>query len=205
MLIYPKAQNKNTFVKALLLSQAHIGETTLKTNPKNYYYIFGKRDGLYLWDLEKTMPLIRQTLIVLKKIIENKQTILFLRSLNENIHNNVIQQTALKLKQPYLTTKWVGGLLTNCENIQKSFSIKKKKNISLKYLKKKPELLFITNINSNKTAIKEANKMNIPIIAFVNNTDHINGITYPIISNPYNYLFIKFYFKTLDKILHKGV
>lgn len=209
MSLQQKIQTKNTFTTILFKLQAHLGESDKNIQSTNFYYIYGKRNNIAIWDLEKTIPIIKQIVLLIKNAISNKQTILFIGEPNNKILNNMITKTAVKINQPYITSKWISGFFTNWENIYKSLRnldvtnqkkiIKQNKLLSLITLKQKPDFIFITNTKNNQSIINEANKINIPVIAFVDTDCDAINITYPIYLNDDSFPLLKFVLKLLEK------
>lgn len=193
MALNTKIKKTSTFIHTFFMAQGHLGELEKKTNIYNFKYILGARNNIHIWDLDKTIPVIRQTLFVLKNILKQKGIILFLGSPGNKLLNNQIKITASVLKQPFIITKWIGGLFTNWEvthkNLQnlnfknKNKIIKQKKYFSLLNLTTKPDILFVFDVKKNAVAIKEANKLNIPVVALVDTDINPNNITYPIFCN----------------------
>ncbi len=210
MALNTKIKNTNSFINTLFVTQGYLGEFEKKTSIYNFKYILGVRNNIHIWDLDKTIPIIRQTLFIIKKVLEQKGTILFLGSPGNKLLNNIIKNTAIILKQPYIITKWIGGLFTNWEithkNLQnlnfknKNKIIKQKKYFSLLKLTQKPDILFVFDVKANTVAIKEANKLNIPIIAIVDTDINPNNITYPIFCNDDSIPIIKLFCQVMIKL-----
>ena len=195
-------------IEQLLEAGVHLGHKTLRWNPKMKKYIFGRRDTIHIIDLTQTVELIQKALEKVYEIISNHGKVLFVSTKKQA--SDSIANLAKDTDQFYVNHRWLGGMLTNWGTI--SNSIKKledlNKNLSsenrgftkkellkmgtqrdklqrslggIKDMKKTPEIIFVTNYES--LAIKEAIKLNIPIIAILDTNSDPENIDYPIPGN----------------------
>lgn len=209
MPINNKIRKQVTFTQTLFTLQGHLGESEKTVKPINYYYIIGHRNNVAIWNLEKTIPILKQIILLLKTAIQHKETILFIGAQNNKITNNILKNIATQLNQPFITTRWISGLFTNWNSISKTLNNTSipdkttKKNKTKLYttlnLNQKPSFLFIADIKQNKIAITEANKAHIPIIAFVDSDCDSIKVTYPIYINDDSPIILKFFCKLLQK------
>ena len=173
-------------LKELMDQGIHLGHNKYKREMSVYLLGFkGKRSII---DLEETLLNLSRTSKLIKNIIEQKGDILIISK--NNYFSKQIKYTFTKIKQPYITIRWIGGILTNFYQIRKGM-----KNIKInKYKYKssyqgiinmhsKPTLCIILNTNENATAINEAKLSDIPLVAILDSDSSPNGITYRIPGN----------------------
>jgi small subunit ribosomal protein S2 len=155
-------------IKQLIKTGIHIGHQKNRWNTKMSSNILGIIKDIHILNIEETIIMLRIILNVLKEIIINRRNILII---NNNIKNidNVIKRISNKNIKYYTDKKWINGYLTNKINFVDN--------------KRMPELLIIYDINNNLYAIKEANKLNIPIISIVDSNNNPALVTYPIPGN----------------------
>ncbi|HRY60234.1 MAG TPA: 30S ribosomal protein S2 [Patescibacteria group bacterium] len=195
----------------LVDSGAHFGHVREKYNPKMQSFIFGLKEGVYLIDLEKTVLALSKTLDYIKDQKEKGKNILFVCT--KNGINDVVKNLAIETGMPYITYRWPGGLLTNFETLKKQIkklekletmegtaeweSLKKKERSvmnkekekllksfeGVKKLTKVPDNIFIVDTIMEKTALREAKKIGIPVIAVLDTNSDPIGIAYPIPAN----------------------
>tara|TARA_Y100000022_G_scaffold160281_1_gene143179 strand:- start:901 stop:1599 length:699 start_codon:yes stop_codon:yes gene_type:complete len=201
--------NKIT-IKDLLDAGIHFGHRTNRWNPKMSDYIFGHRNGIHIIDLQKTVVFFNDALKVVNDYSSQGKNILFIGTKRQA--SDIIEKYAVDCKQYFINKRWLGGMLTNWDTIQNSIMRLKKiedilENKISSYTKKeilkfensaeklnkalggiknmvgKPDLLFIIDTNKEILAVKEANKIGIPIVAVVDSNSDPDGIDYPIPGN----------------------
>ena len=197
-------------IKQLLEAGVHLGHKTLRWNPKMKKYIFGRRDTIHIIDLTQTVELIKKALEKVYETISNKGKILFVSTKKQAAEN--IADLAKDTDQYYVNHRWLGGMLTNWGTISNSIKKLEQinKNLSsenrgftkkellkmgtlrdklqrslggIKDMKKTPDLIFVIDTNYESLAIKEAIKLNIPIIAILDTNSDPENIDYPIPGN----------------------
>ncbi len=197
-------------MKKLLEAGAHFGHETKRWNPKMAKYIYAKRNGIHIIDLQKTVPLAEKAENFIKDIVKKGDQILFIGTKKQA--KDSLEQWAKKCEMPYVATRWLGGALTNFNTIRKSvkklnllekleeedFPGLKKKEIStkkremerlrknvegLKTMERLPGAMFIVDTLMEENAINEAKKLNIPIIAIADSNSNPDIIDYPIPGN----------------------
>lgn len=182
-------------MKQLLESGVHFGHQTRRWNPKMKPYIFTERNGIYIIDLQKTVRLIDQAYKYVRDIASNGGTILFVGTKKQAQES--IKEEAIRAGQYYVNHRWLGGTLTNWDTIQKrirrlkdiekmeedgTFDVLPKKEVGIlikerdrlekflggiKDMPGIPDVIFIVDPRKERIAIKEAQKLNIPIVAMV--------------------------------------
>jgi len=200
----------NLTIQQLLEAGVHLGHKTFRWNPKMKNYIFGKRNSVHIIDLVQTIELIKEALSKISNIIANGGKILFVSTKKQAAES--IANLAKDTSQHYVNFRWLGGMLTNWKTISNSIKKLKQINEALGgenigFTKKEiikmglkrdklerslggilemkgtPDLIFIIDTNYEKLAIKEAAKLNIPIIAVVDTNSDPTDIDYPIPGN----------------------
>ena len=182
-------------MKQLLEAGVHFGHQTRRWNPKMKKYIFTERNGIYIIDLQKTVKLIDDAYDFMKDAAANDGVILFVGTKKQA--QDAIEEEAKRAGQYYVNHRWLGGTLTNWNTIQKrikrlkeikameedgTFEVLPKKEVALlikerdrlqKFLggiedmPRIPDVLFIVDPRKERIAVKEAQKLNIPIVAMV--------------------------------------
>ncbi len=198
-------------IKDLLEAGVHFGHKTAVWNPKMERFIFGKRNGVHIIDLEKTLERIEIAYQATRSIAESGKDILFCATKHQA--KDVIREEAEKCGAFYVNERWVGGLLTNfsvisprllrlaeLERILKedplsSFSkkeiVKMKREYSklqrifwgVKDMERLPGLIYIVDIVKEKTALLEARRLKIPVVAIVDTNADPELVDYPIPGN----------------------
>ena len=197
-------------LQQLLEAGVHLGHKTLRWNPKMKPYIFGSKNSVHIIDLTQTIELINTGLVKVYEIIKNGGHILFVSTKKQASES--IANLAKDTSQFFVNYRWLGGMLTNwgtiSNSIKKLEKIKlnlssenrgftKKELLKMSLLKDKlerslggiskmkkiPDLIFVIDTNYESLAIKEAIKLNIPIIAILDTNSDPTGIDYPIPGN----------------------
>ena len=200
----------NITIQQLLEAGVHLGHKTFRWNPKMKSYIFGRRNSIHIIDLVQTIELINEALSKVSSVIESGGKILFVSTKKQAAES--IANLAKDTSQYYVNFRWLGGMLTNWKTISNSIKKLKQINEALGgenigFTKKEiikmglkrdklerslggilemkgtPDLIFIIDTNYEKLAIKEAAKLNIPIIAVVDTNSDPTDIDYPIPGN----------------------
>lgn len=198
-------------IKDLLEAGAHFGHKSEKWNPKMAPFIYTKRSGIHIIDLTKTKEKLEGALEYVKKMSEESKVILFVGTKKQA--QDIIKTEAQRAGVPYVDKRWLGGTLTNFQTVIKQvkklitlredkekgewekFS-KKERSIKQKELEKLeesiggleslrelPDALYIVDIVKEHLALKEARRLEIPVIAIVDSNADPNLVDYPIPSN----------------------
>jgi len=197
-------------IKQLLEAGVHLGHKTLRWNPKMKNYIFGKKNSIHIIDLVQTLTLLRDALNEIHKCIASGGKILFVSTKKQA--SETVMNVAKETSQFYVSYRWLGGMLTNWKTISNSIKryktlsedlTKENKGFTKKEvlklgavrdklerslggiadMKKLPSMIFIIDTNTESLAVKEAVKLNIPIVAIVDTNSDPSNITYPIPGN----------------------
>ncbi len=195
----------------MLKAGVHFGHQTSKRHPKMSTYIFTKRSGVSIVDLEQTRVKLEEALNFVEQITSNGGVILFLGTKKQA--RDVVKKAAVSSASPYVVGRWIGGTFTNFDQV--SGLVKKLKELCKdeetgdwkKYTKKEqvsfrkeqhkleefvggmrdmgklPKAIFIVDIKKEKTAVAEANNKGIPIIAMVDTNVNPDLVQYPIPAN----------------------
>ena len=198
-------------MKALLESGVHFGHRTNKWDPRMKPYIFTERNGIHIIDLQQTSKLLNQAYNLVRDVVSEGGTVLFVGTKRQA--QETIVDEANRCGMPYVSERWLGGTLTNWPTIQSRVQemirlekmrdngelehLTKKEGLlierdiarlqmrleGLRTMKKKPELVFIVDVGREDSAVKDANLLNIPIVALVDTNCNPQNIDYVIPSN----------------------
>jgi small subunit ribosomal protein S2 len=198
-------------IKTLLEAGVHFGHQTKRWNPKMKRFIFGQRSGIYIIDLEKTVECLNRACDFLRDITAKGGKVLFIGTKKQS--QMVIEEEANKSKMFYVHNRWSGGLLTNFQTVRKSIerikeieqmrdngvweNLKKKEIASLTKEKEKlifnfggiremkamPQAVFVVDPKKEEIAVREARKLDIPIVGIVDTNCDPDFIDYPIPGN----------------------
>ena len=197
-------------IKQLLDAGVHLGHKTFRWNPKMSPYIFGSKDSIHIIDLVQTLEMTNVALHEIHKCIVAGGKILFVSTKKQA--TETISALAKDTSQFYVNHRWLGGMLTNWKTISNSIKRYKKLSEDLKKestgftkkeilkmgrqrdklerslggiadMKKTPNMIFIIDTNVEDLAIKEALKLNIPIVAIIDTNSDPTGINFPIPGN----------------------
>lgn len=200
-------------MKELLEAGVHFGHQVRRWNPKTKEFIFGERNGIYIIDLQKTQRMFKDAIKFVTDMTSQgtNRTVLFVGTKRQA--QDAIRDEALRCSQYFINQRWLGGLLTNFATIQKSikrlkeieamqadgrieqFAKKERlhidrerealeKNLSgIKDLKRLPDAIFVIDTNKEEIAVKEANRLGIPVIAVVDTNCSPEGVDFIIPGN----------------------
>jgi small subunit ribosomal protein S2 len=198
-------------MKALLESGVHFGHRTNKWNPHMRPFIFTERNGIHIIDLQQTVKSFNSAYTVLRDCVAQGGTILFVGTKRQA--QETVKEEAIRCGMPYVTERWLGGMLTNwvtifqriteLERLEKMRDtgeferLTKKEGLLLersikrldirlsgvRKLKQLPDMLFIVDVNREETAVHEANLTGIPVVALVDTNCDPAGVDYVIPSN----------------------
>ena len=198
-------------MRDLLKAGAHFGHQTRYWNPKMGKYIFGARNKIHIINLEHTVPALNDALSVIQRLAANKNKILFVGT--KRAASKVIKQEAERAGMPYVNHRWLGGMLTNYKTIRASIKrfrdleqqaadgtfeqLTKKEALmrtremaklersigGIKDMGGLPDALFVVDVDHERIAINEANKLGIPVIGVVDTNSNPDGVDYVIPGN----------------------
>jgi small subunit ribosomal protein S2 len=200
-------------MKELLEAGVHFGHQVRRWNPKMKEYIFGERNGIYIIDLQKTQRMFKEALKFVTNLMSEDVDRIVLFVGTKRQAQDAIREEAERCGQFYINQRWLGGLLTNFQTIQKSIKRLKEieamqndgrieqyakkerlqisrerealeKNLSgIKEMRRLPDAIFIIDTNKEEIAVKEANRLGIPVVAIVDTNCNPEGITQVIPGN----------------------
>ena len=198
-------------MRDLLQAGAHFGHQTRYWNPKMDQYIFGARNKIHIINLEHTVPAFNSALELVKQLASNKNKILFVGT--KRAAGKVIKEQAERASMPFVNHRWLGGMLTNYKTIRASIkrlrdleaqqadgtfeSLTKKEALmrtrdmeklersigGIKEMGGLPDALFVVDVDHERIAISEANKLGIPVIGIVDTNSDPDGVDYIIPGN----------------------
>ena len=197
-------------MRQLLEAGVHFGHQKHRWNPKMQSYIYGSRNGIHIMDLSQTVPLLHQALNTVTETVAKGGRVLFVgtkRSASEHIAEH-----AKRSAQYYVNSRWLGGMLTNWKTISNSIKhlrtldeiiakqgqgITKRELLNVQRERGKldkalggikdmggvPDVMFVIDTNKEQIAIKEANRLGIPVIAIIDTNSDPHGVQFPIPGN----------------------
>ncbi|MBE9583870.1 30S ribosomal protein S2 [Mucilaginibacter sp. JRF] len=200
-----------TTYQDLLDAGVHFGHLTRKWDPKMAQYIFMERNGIHIIDLNKTLAKVEEAAAAIKQIVKSGRKVLFVATKKQA--KDIVAEQAKTVNMPFVTERWLGGMLTNFATVRKS--IKKMSNIdkltkdgTYSILSKKerlmiqrerikletllggiadlnrlPAALFLIDVKKEHIAVSEALKLNIPTFAMVDTNSDPSNIDFPIPAN----------------------
>ena len=198
-------------IRELLQAGVHFGHQTRYWNPKMAPYLFGARNKIHIINLEHTVPAFNSALEFVEKLSSGKNKILFVGT--KRAASNLIKQEAERCGMPYVSHRWLGGMLTNYKTIRASIKryrdlesqendgtfdkLTKKEALMRRRMKEKleksiggikdmaglPDALFVVDVEHERIAITEANKLGIPVIGIVDSNSDPDGVDYVIPGN----------------------
>ena len=202
---------KSLELKSLLEAGAHFGHQTHKWNPKMKPYVYGERNGIYIIDLQQTVPMAKKAYDFLKKTTESGKSVLFVATKRQA--SEVVKGNAENCGAFYVTNRWLGGMLTNYKTIALSIDkirkvekmkesgdfklltkkeqskidkeiTKLEKNLGgIKNMRKLPGAIVVFDPNNERIAVKEANNLNIPVIAITDTNCDPEGVDFIVPGN----------------------
>ncbi|MFT3930003.1 MAG: 30S ribosomal protein S2 [Spongiibacteraceae bacterium] len=198
-------------MREMLQAGVHFGHQTRFWNPKMAPYIFGARNKIHIINLEHTVPAFNEALTVVKKLASNKNKVLMVGT--KRSASKIIKEQAERCGMPYVSSRWLGGMLTNYKTIRQSIKrlreleqqsadgtfakLTKKEALmrtrdmeklersigGIKDMAGLPDALFIIDVDHERIAIQEANKLGIPVIGVVDTNSNPDGVDYVIPGN----------------------
>ncbi len=201
----------NVNMREMLEAGVHFGHQVRKWNPKMKPYIYGKKNGIYIINLQTSIELFKQALTFVSDVVASGQEALIVgtKKQAQSIITDISEETGMH----YVNKRWLGGLLTNFQMIRKSidklmdldemkrdgrWDVKPKKEQSrlekiykklhknlwgIRKLKSTPGVVIVIDSNFEDIAVYEARKLNIPIVAIVDTNANPEGISYPVPGN----------------------
>jgi small subunit ribosomal protein S2 len=202
----------STNYKELLDAGVHFGHLTRKWDPKMAPYIFMEKNGIHIIDLNKTVASLDEAAAAIRQIAKSGRKILFVATKKQA--QDIVTEEAKRLKMPYVTDRWLGGMLTNFTTVRKSLKkmttidkmvkdntayavMAKRERLMLSREREKlsrvlggiadlsrlPAALFVVDVKREHIAIKEAQKLNLPVFAIVDTNSNPELVDFPIPAN----------------------
>ncbi len=222
----------NVSMRDMLQAGVHFGHQTRYWNPKMDQYIFGARNKIHIINLEHTVPAFNEALELVKQMASQKKKVLFVGT--KRAATKVIKEQAERAGQPFVNHRWLGGMLTNYKTIRASIrryrdleaqqtdgtfeKLTKKEALMRSRMKDKlelsiggikdmgglPDALFVVDVEHERIAIQEANKLGIPVIGIVDTNSNPDGIDYVIPGNDDALRAIQIYVKAMADACLEG-
>ena len=198
-------------MRDMLSAGVHFGHQTRYWNPKMGKYIFGARNKIHIINLEHTVPAFNEALALVQQMASQKKKILFVGT--KRAAQKIIKEQAERAGQPFVSHRWLGGMLTNYKTIRASIrrlseltaqsqdgtfaKLTKKEALmrsrdmeklersigGIKNIAGLPDALFVIDVDHERIAIQEANKLGIPVIGIVDTNSNPDGVDYVIPGN----------------------
>lgn len=224
---------KQITTKELLDAGVHFGHLTRKWNPQMASFIFMEKNGIHIIDLNKSLKHLEEAAAALRGIVKSGRKVMFVATKKQA--KEVVETQAKKLKMPFVTERWLGGMLTNFATIRKS--LKKMQSIDklmkdeaylnmakrerlmvsreraklervlggISDLNRLPAALFVVDIKREHIAVAEAAKLNIPVFAMVDTNSDPNQVDYPIPANDDAYKSIHLITSYISEAMEEGL
>lgn len=223
---------KNISLKDLLEAGCHFGHKVERWHPKAGEFIYEEREGIHIIDLVKTKDGLEKAGEYLQNLGETGQEILFVATKRQA--KGVVSEAAKRAGIPYLTNRWIGGFLTNWEEVKKNIDkankmrqeftdgvwkkfpkheqVKLTKDLNklesvytgVKELQRLPDAIFIIDIKREVSSLREGAKKSIPIVAIIDTNTNPNDVDYPIPANDDAVGSIQFIVNTLAESFLEG-
>ncbi len=201
----------NVSMREMLEAGVHFGHQTRYWNPKMAEYLFGQRNKIHIINLEQSLPLFKDAMNYIGKLAARGGTILFVGT--KRAAQSIIAEEAQRCGMPYIDRRWLGGLLTNFKTVRQSIARLKeieamhtdgsfarlgKKEVldltreqdklnrslgGIKDMSGLPDAMFVVDVGYEYIAIKEAQKLNIPVVGVVDSNNSPDGVDYLIPGN----------------------
>jgi len=217
----------------LMDAGVHFGHLTRKWNPKMAEYIFMENNGIHIIDLNKTIKNLEEAAYALKNVVRSGRKIMFVATKKQA--KDIIAEEATRLNMPFVTERWLGGMLTNFATIRKSLkklqqieklmkdeaftNLAKRERLMITREKAKlekllggiadlnrlPAALFVVDVKREHIAVGEAQKLNIPVFAMVDTNSDPSNIDFPIPANDDAFKSISLITKFIGKHIEEGL
>jgi small subunit ribosomal protein S2 len=219
-------------MRQMLEAGVHFGHQTRYWNPKMAPYIFGHRNKIHIINLEKSLPMYEEAAKFIRQLASNKGTILFVGTKRQA--REIMAEEASRCGMPWISHRWLGGMLTNFKTVKQSVkrlkdmeamlaegareSLNKREILGLqreydnlnrslggiKEMAGLPDALFVVDVGYQKIAITEANKLGIPVIGIVDSNNTPEGVDYIIPGNDDSSRAIRLYARGIADAILEG-
>jgi small subunit ribosomal protein S2 len=219
--------------KDLLDAGVHFGHLTRKWDPRMAPYIFMEKNGIHLIDINKTLACLDEACNAIKNVVRTGRKVMFVATKKQA--QEIVAEEAKRLRMPYVTERWLGGMLTNFATIRKSLkklasleklmkdeaykTLAKKERLTLQREKDKldkilggivdltrlPAALYVIDVKKEHIAIQEAQRLGIPVFAMCDTNSNPNEVDYPIPANDDAYKSISLITKAISAAIEEGL
>ncbi|HLF32726.1 MAG TPA: 30S ribosomal protein S2 [Cyclobacteriaceae bacterium] len=219
--------------KDLLEAGVHFGHLSRKWDPRMAPFIFMEKNGIHIIDLHKTIGCLEDATNAVKAIVRSGRKVLYVATKKQA--KTIVEEEAKRLKMPYVTERWLGGMLTNFTTIRKSLkklaaidkqmkdesylNLAKRERLMITREKEKlqkllggiaeltrlPTAIFVVDIKKEHIAVKEAQKLNIPIFAMVDTNSDPNEVDFPIPANDDAFKSIEIIVRYFSAVIEEGL
>ena len=223
----------NIEYKDLLDAGVHFGHLTRKWDPRMAPYIFMEKNGIHIIDLNKTLVCLEEASNAIKQIVRSGKKVMFVATKKQA--KDLVAEEARRLNMPYITERWLGGMMTNFATIRKSLkkmstidkmskedaytNLAKKERLMITRQREKlesvlggiadltrlPAALFVVDIKREHIAISEAKKLGIPVFALVDTNSNPNEVDFPIPANDDAFKSISLLIKAFGTAIEEGL
>ena len=220
--------------KDLLEAGAHFGHLTRKWDPKMAPFIFMEKNGIHIIDLNKTLASLEQATSAIRNIAKSGRKVMFVATKKQA--QEIVSDEAKRLKMPYVTDRWLGGMLTNFATVRKSLkkmstidkmvkentayaALAKREKLMMNREREKlervlggiadlsrlPAALFVVDVKREHIAVKEAQKLGIPVFAIVDTNSNPELVDFPIPANDDASKSISLIINAVGKAIEEGL
>ncbi|UCS93508.1 30S ribosomal protein S2 [Echinicola marina] len=219
--------------KDLLDAGVHFGHLTRKWDPRMAPYIFMEKNGIHIIDLNKTLVCLEEASNAIKQIVRSGKKVMFVATKKQA--KDLVAEEAARLKMPFVTERWLGGMMTNFATIRKSLkkmssidklmkeesytSLAKRERLMITRQRQKlenvlggiadltrlPAALFVIDIKREHIAIAEAKKLGIPVFALVDTNSNPGEVDFPIPANDDAFKSISLLVKAVGSAIEEGL
>ncbi len=219
--------------KDLLDAGVHFGHLTRKWNPQMAPFIFMEKNGIHIIDLHKTLKSLDDAAAAMKAIVRSGRKVMFVATKKQA--KEIVEGEAKRLNMPFVTERWLGGMLTNFATIRKSLkkmstidkmmkdesytNLAKRERLmitreraklerilgGITELNRLPAALFVVDVKREHIAVAEAQKLNIPVFAMVDTNSDPNQADYPIPANDDSFKSIDLIVKYMSAVMDEGL
>ena len=219
--------------KDLLDAGVHFGHLTRKWDPRMAPYIFMEKNGIHIIDLNKTLACLDEASNAIKQIVRSGKKVMFVATKKQA--KDLVAAEAKRLNMPFVTERWLGGMMTNFATIRKSLkkmssldrlmgeeaykNLAKKERLMVSRQKEKmetvlggiadlsrlPAALFVVDIKREHIAIAEAKKLGIPVFALVDTNSNPNEVDFPIPANDDAFKSVSLLVKAFGEAIEEGL
>ena len=220
-------------LRQMVEAGVHFGHHARRWNPQMAPYIYGKKDNIHIIDLQKTYPMLYTALNAVREVVAQGGKVLFVATKRQA--QEIVKESAARCGQYYVNYRWLGGMLTNWKTVYKSITrlnklnemeannayegYTKKEILNLKKEREKlaivldgikemggqPDLLFVIDTPKEALAIKEARKLNIPVVGIVDTNANPHEVDFPVPGNDDAIRAIQFYCELVSSAILDGM